>query len=74
MPLDGHQQGRSDQFRPRVITHRAANNLPGAKIEHGRQVKPAFIGWHIADAGEPDLIGPFDSKIRSSRLGAMGKS
>ena len=45
LPLDGHGQGRGGLFRPHVITHRPANNLPGARIEHGRQVEPAFTGW-----------------------------
>jgi len=69
LPLDGHGQGRGGQFRPHVITHRPANNLPGARIEHGRQGEPAFIAWHIGDAGEPDLIGPFDSKIAVEPIG-----
>src|ERR1019366_1563042 len=45
LPLDGHRQGRGGQFRPHVIPHRPSNNLPGAKIEHGRQGEPAFTGW-----------------------------
>jgi hypothetical protein len=46
-----------------VVPHRPANNIPGAKIEHGRQVEPAFTGWHAGNIGELDLIGPFDSEI-----------
>jgi hypothetical protein len=72
LPLDGHHQGRSGQFHPHVVPHRPANNLPGAKIEHGRQVEPAFTGWHAGNIGEPDLIGPFDSEIAVEPVGGNG--
>jgi hypothetical protein len=29
LPLDGHGQGRDGRFRPHVITHRPAGDLPG---------------------------------------------
>lgn len=35
-----------------MITQCPPNNLPGAKIEHDRQVEPAFIRWHIGDKSE----------------------
>jgi hypothetical protein len=57
LALDGHRQGRDGQFRPHVVTHRPANDLPREKIKHDSQIEPTFGGWHIAYIGEPDLIG-----------------
>ena len=45
LALDGHGQGCDRQFRPHVVTHRPANDLPGEKIEHDSQIEPAFRGW-----------------------------
>src|SRR5208283_4503579 len=45
LPLDGHGQCCDRQFRPHVIAHRPADDLPGEKIEHDGQIEPAFGGW-----------------------------
>ena len=57
LPLDGHGQGCDGQFRPHVATHRPADDFAGEEIEHDGQIEPPFLGWHVGDVGEPNLIG-----------------
>ena len=57
MPLDGHGQGCDGQVCPHVVTHRPADDFAGEEIEHDGQIEPPFLGWHIGDVGEPNLIG-----------------
>ncbi len=45
LPLDGHGQCCDRQFRPHVIAHRPADDLPGEKIEHDGQIEPSFPSW-----------------------------
>jgi hypothetical protein len=65
LPLDGHGQGRDSQFRPHVIAHRPAGDLPCEKVEHDGQIEPSFPGWHIGYIGEPDLVGLPGGKVLS---------
>ena len=73
MPLDGHGQCCDRQFRPHVIAHRPADDLPGEKIEHDGQIEPAFRGWHISYVGKPDLIGPIGSEVLIEPVGGDRK-
>jgi hypothetical protein len=45
-----------------VIVHCRANDLPCEKIEHNGKIEPAFRGWDISYAGEPDRIGASGDK------------
>jgi len=72
LALDGHGQGRDSQFRPHMVTHRPANDLPGEKIEHDSQMEPAFGGWHIAYIGEPHLIWAFGGEFPGEPVGGNG--
>jgi len=63
LPLDGHDQGCDGQFRPHVVTHRPADDFPGEEIEHDGQIEPPFLGWHVGDVGEPNLIGPLGGEF-----------
>src|SRR6202045_4572034 len=56
LPLDGHGQGCDGQFCPHVVTHRPADDFAGEEIEHDGQIEPPFLGWHVGDVGEPNLI------------------
>jgi hypothetical protein len=72
LPLDGHDQGCDGQFRPHVVTHRPADDFPGEEIEHDGQIEPPFLGWHVGDVCEPNLIGPLGGEflvepVRSDR-------
>lgn len=44
LALDGHGQGRDGQFRPHMVTHRPADDLPGEEIEDDGQIEPSFPG------------------------------
>ena len=72
LPLDGHGQGRDGQFRPHVIAHCPADDLPGEKIEHGGQIEPSFGGWHIGYIGKPHLIWAFGGEILVQPVGSDG--
>ena len=74
LPLDGHGQGRDGQFRPHVVTHRPADDFAGEEIEHDGQIEPPFLGWHVGDVGEPNLIGPLGGEFLVEPVGAIGKS
>ena len=69
LPLDGHGQGRDGQFRPHVITHRQADDFAGEEIEHDGQIEPPFLGWHVGDVGEPNLIGPLGGEFLVEPVG-----
>jgi len=53
LALDGHDQGRDGQFRPHVVMHRPAHDLPGEEIEHDGQIDVAVA----LDLQEPVAVG-----------------
>src|SRR5262245_50283607 len=73
LALNCHGQSRDGQFRPHVVTHGPAHNLPREKIKHDGKIEPAFGGCDISYVGEPHLIGAFGSKVLIEPVGGNRK-
>jgi len=54
---------------PHVATHRPADDFAGEEIEHDGQIEPPFLGWHVGDVGEPNLIGPLGGEFLVEPVG-----
>ena len=52
-----------------MVTHRPADDFAGEEIEHDGQIEPPFLGWHVGDVGEPNLIGPLGGEFLVEPVG-----
>ncbi len=62
-------RGRDGEFRPHVVTHRPADDFAGEEIEHGGQIEPPFLGGHVGEVGEPNLIRPLGGEFLVEPVG-----
>src|SRR3984893_6737098 len=46
-----------------------ADDFAGEEIEHDGQIEPPFLGWHLGDVGEPNLIGPLGGEFLVEPVG-----
>lgn len=51
-----HRERVRGEIRRQARSHRPANNGARVKIEHDRQIEPAFAGPEVGDVAGPDAV------------------
>jgi len=65
----GHAPSGQDQFSVDVLTHGPTGEPAAVKVQDASQIEPAFLGRHVGDVPEPDLVRGAGSgeKIKQKR-------
>ena len=52
-----HSPSGQDQFGVDVFAHSPAGEAAAVQVHDASQIEPAFLGCHVGDVPEPDLVG-----------------
>ena len=60
---NGHLQGIYDELGSWMARHRPSDEPSRVSVQHKRQVKEAFVGFHIGYVRNPEAIRRYGSEI-----------
>src|SRR5665213_3155054 len=68
----GHSPSSQDQFGVDVFAHGPAGESAAVKVHDAGQIEPAFLGRHVGDVPEPDVVGGAGSAHVRQAIGGDG--
>jgi hypothetical protein len=66
---DGHVQGVQYQLGAQVVGHGPAHDAARERVQHDRQVQPAFVGALLGDVGHPQPIRRGRGEVALDQVG-----
>ena len=64
-----HLERREDQLLVDALAHRPADDASRIKVEHYRQIQPAFRRPQVRDVRRPDTVGSARGKVSLEQIG-----